>query len=450
VGDIENGAWHDVTVSWTPSTNTFSVTFDGASIINETRNILQLDLNNSKWVVIGFTASTGGANNLQSVCSKTISATSSTDACPGNSLFDLSGQAQIMALNGGYIQLTSTSPTFQSGQAWSKNQITLASNFNQKFRAFFGASDAGADGFAFVLRSPGTALTGNPGDGLGYGGISPSFAVEFDCFSNAGAAGSSPYTGVTIGDPTLDHIAYHNLGNFTSTGRIGTNVEVANIEDNNWHDVEIDWNAGTKTLKTFLDGVLKKTETRDIVTLDLLGNPLVYFGFTASTGTSTNQQAVCIQEITATIPASLTKTVYPSAINDGGAAAFTWSVSNSAAGAGTVTGIAFTDALPAGLKVAATPAVSFSGWVVNPTVTATAGSSSVIISGGTVATGATASVSVNVTNNTGQFGSCPGTSFTNAAINISGLSNNLNNKIGDGPCLTVHSCAANAGTIIRN
>jgi hypothetical protein len=449
VSNIEDGAWHDVLITWSPATNNFVLRFDGNDIINITRNILQLDLNNSKWVIIGFTASTGGANNVQSVCSKTITATSSSIACTANSEFNLAGNASLLTAAGGYIQLTPNT-AWQSGQAWSKNQITLASNFNQKFRAFFGANDGGADGFAFVLRSPGTAIKGTDGEGLGYGAISPSFVIEFDTYSNSGIANTTPYTGISIADPGNDHLAYHRLGNYTSTGRIGNNIDLGNIEDNAWHDVEIDWNASTKTLSTYLDGVLKRSEVRDIVSLDLLGNPLVYFGFTASTGTLTNEQAVCVQEITATIPASLAKSVLPTAINDGGTAAFTWSISNSASGAGVQTGIAFTDALPSGLKIAAVPAVTFSGWQVNPVVTATAGGTSVQVSGGTIAAGAVATISVNITNASGQFGTCPNTAFTNASTNISDLSNNLNNKVGDGPCLTVNSCAANAGTIIRN
>ena len=445
--NIEDGAWHDVLVSWNPSTNNFTLRFDGTEIINITRNILQLDLNNSKFVIIGFTASTGGLNNVQSVCSKTITGTSTSNACSANSEFILAGSSLIAS--GGYIQLTSNS-TYQAGQAWSKNQITLASNFNQKFRAFFGSSDAGADGFAFVMRTPGTAISGTSGEGLGYGAISPSFAIEFDTYSNGGTAGTTPYTGISVGDPGNDHLAYHRLGNYTSTGRVGANIDLGNIEDNAWHDVEIDWNATTKTLSTYLDGVLKRTEVRDIVALDLLGNPLIYFGFTASTGGSTNEQAVCVQEITATIPASLNKTVSPTSINDGGVAKFTWSVSNSAPGAGIQSGVAFTDALPTGLKIAATPAVSFTGWSVNPTVTAVAGSTSIQVSGGTIAPGAVGTISVDITNVTGQFGSCPNAAFTNSSTRISGLSTNLNNLVGDGPCLTVNSCAANAGTIIRN
>jgi hypothetical protein len=63
----------------------------------------------------------------------------------------------------------------------------------------------------------------------------------------------------------------------------------------------------------------------------------------------------------------------------------------------TLTGVAFTDSLPAGLVVASTPSLTNT---CGGTATAVAGSSSVSLSGGTLAAGASCSVSVKVTGTT--------------------------------------------------
>jgi uncharacterized repeat protein (TIGR01451 family) len=444
---MQNNQWHDVEIDWNPATTTFKVIYDGVTTHSILRDIVANDLNSSSQAYIGFTASTGGLTNTFAVCSGAISGTVLSTPCAGNNTFNLYGNANNNVA--GYIQLTPNTSN-QSGQAWSKNKITLASNFSQKFRAFFGSSDGGgADGLTFLFRGPGAPVVGISGEGVGYGGISPSFGIEFDTYQNITASNpGSPYIGAPINDPANDHIAYHVNGNYTQGGRIGNNVDVGNIEDNTWHDVEVKWNATTHVLETYLDGVLRNTITRDIVALDFNNNPVVSFGFTASTGGSTNEHAVCIQEIIATVPAELTKSVSPTTINNGGVAAYTWSVANTGQGATAQSNISFTDTLPASLKVAAAPDIVFSGWSVNPVVTAVAGSSSVIVSGGAVAAGAIATIMVNITNATGMSGNCPDPNFTNAAINITGISNNLTNNVGAGPCLNVlPTPACKAGTV---
>ena len=63
--NIEDGIWHNVIFSWDPTTLNFQVVFDGTLLVNYTNNIVANIFVNNPNVYWGFTAATGGANNLQ-------------------------------------------------------------------------------------------------------------------------------------------------------------------------------------------------------------------------------------------------------------------------------------------------------------------------------------------------------------------------------------------------
>jgi hypothetical protein len=71
----------------------------------------------------------------------------------------------------------------KSGSAWSATTIDTAQSFESSFRAFAHAGSVPpADGMTFTLQPVGVhALGGNGGD-HGYGGISPSVAVDVSLF----------------------------------------------------------------------------------------------------------------------------------------------------------------------------------------------------------------------------------------------------------------------------
>ena len=92
---------------------------------------------------------------------------------------------------------------------------------------------------------------------------------------------------------------------------------------------------------------------------------------------------------------TLSKAFSPAAIFPSGISTLTISVANTASGALALSGIALTDTLPAGVAVAATPNASTTCG--GGTVTAVAGGGSVALGGGSVAAGATCTISVNVT-----------------------------------------------------
>jgi hypothetical protein len=199
----------------------------------------------------------------------------------------------------------------QKGAVWNNTPIDLSTSFQINTRMYFGATDAGADGIAFMLQQTGTSYIGNAGAAMGYAVESwehpiPSFIVEFDTWYNQYGS---------MYDPTpLDFVGFQqNASNshtsatysYVSAGELKPGEALnANIEDNQWHDVSFTWNATTHTMTvviTLSPGVTQTFfYTGDIVNNIFGGNPMVYWGFTAGTGglggstTVFDEQKVCI------------------------------------------------------------------------------------------------------------------------------------------------------------
>lgn len=169
------------------------------------------------------------------------------------------------------------------GSVWYKSFIDLKENFDFSFKLFLGTIDAGADGVAFVLQ-PNSTATGSGGGGMGYDGIKPSLAVEYDTYRND--------------DPVFDHIGIHKNGDYTSAGALVSPVQAhvtnTNIEDGKWHTTRIVWNAAAKTMIVYFDSTERITYTGDIVTSIFNGNSQVYWGFTGGTGGASNLQKFCV------------------------------------------------------------------------------------------------------------------------------------------------------------
>ncbi|WP_205503383.1 lectin-like domain-containing protein [Rufibacter psychrotolerans] len=189
------------------------------------------------------------------------------------------------------------------GEVWKTAPIDLSKSFEISFSAFLGANDAGADGIAFALQRQSVNplfAAGQTGEGLGVGhgpgtgtdrtgGVTPSVVVEFDTYQNVGE-------GLTLGnEPEADHIAIFLNGEERTP--VATPVTMSspatNTEDGKPHAVRIVWDKDLKILSVFFDGVIRTTHTADLQKDVFGGDPMVYFGFTASTGGMSNQQSVC-------------------------------------------------------------------------------------------------------------------------------------------------------------
>jgi uncharacterized repeat protein (TIGR01451 family) len=103
---------------------------------------------------------------------------------------------------------------------------------------------------------------------------------------------------------------------------------------------------------------------------------------------------------------SITKSFTPSAIAPNTNSTLAFTINNPAANPGALTGIGFTDTLPANLVVA-TPN-GLSGSCGGGTITATAGSGTVSLSGASLAAGASCTFSVNVTGPVGTYNNTTG------------------------------------------
>jgi hypothetical protein len=220
-------------------------------------------------------------------------------------LLPFTGWSQYV-INGSTIDLGSncyqlTPPAvYQGGAVWFQNKITLNENLSVQGTLNLGSIDGGgADGIAFVLQPICSGL-GGVGGGIGYLGISPSIAIEFDTWQNG-----------EYGDPAQDHIALMSNGviNHGSGNNLwGPDVSQGNLEDGLDHTFDIEWDASTNTLSLNFDGNLLMTYSDDIVTNIFSGNANVFWGFTAATGAAINYQTVCISDVSFTEEGSFTVT----------------------------------------------------------------------------------------------------------------------------------------------
>jgi len=177
----------------------------------------------------------------------------------------------------------------QAGSVWSNFKVNLNNDLDIAFSTKFGGVDGGADGIMFVFQGE-CASAGGDGSGLGFTGIVPSFGVEFDDFQNSGAP---------TNDNASDHVSFFKDGvnNHGTANEIGGAATlVSNLENGTARTIRIVWTSATKLIQVYLDGVLTRSATFDMVNSVFGGSPEVYWGFTGSTGWNYNKQVVCVTQ----------------------------------------------------------------------------------------------------------------------------------------------------------
>ena len=137
------------------------------------------------------------------------------------------------------LRLTASSPRL-TGAAWYAREVEVGEGFDTTFtfrlanpslRCNFedgvhtNCRSRGGDGFAFVLQSSAKTAIGNSGQGLGYGGIVNSLAVEFDTYFNA-----------DLLEPYENHVSVHTRGwrednSPEQTYSLGQTNEVPDLSD---------------------------------------------------------------------------------------------------------------------------------------------------------------------------------------------------------------------------
>jgi len=200
-------------------------------------------------------------------------------------------EAQFI-LNGDAIQISDscfqlTEEAFnQVGSIWFEEQISLNESFDVLMDLYFGCRDVGADGIVFGFQPVSTSV-GQSGGGIGFSGVSPSFAIEFDTWQN-------------VSDPPEDHITIikngelnHSTTSGSLAGPISAKSNGANIEDCEFHQMRVTWDVLTQTAKVYFDCEERLSYTGDIVNEIFGGDPEVFWGFTSATGGEFNIQQVC-------------------------------------------------------------------------------------------------------------------------------------------------------------
>ena len=184
-------------------------------------------------------------------------------------------------------QLTSNISN-QAGSVWNSFQIDLTQPFDFSFDVFLGCNNTsqwvGADGIVFGLQPISTNI-GSAGGAMGFGGVSPSIGVFIDTWQNP-----------SHNDPLNDHISINMNGDQThnSPNNLAGPYDLGEIEDCAFHTLRAVWTPSIDTYTIFFDGNLVLIHVADIVNTIFNGNPLVYWGFTGSTGTQFNDQRFCI------------------------------------------------------------------------------------------------------------------------------------------------------------
>ncbi len=220
-----------------------------------------------------------------------------------NDLFALAGNAvsNVPGVPDNEVRLTEAVGN-QSGSMWSLGKINFADNFVIRFQANLGNLDAsGADGIACVFHNDpaGTLAVGAVGVGIGAAGILNGLALEMDTWENGATSEDIPNDHGMIWD-TDDSVV--TSGEFSTFVSLTTAADLGNLEDGNWNDVEIIWDASTRTLSYTVNGINGGSYTHpgsldefceeyfDIPSTEI--NKLVYYGYTASTGGSFNDQRI--------------------------------------------------------------------------------------------------------------------------------------------------------------
>lgn len=176
----------------------------------------------------------------------------------------------------------------QSGSMWYRDDIDLNEPFHVELDLFFGCSDGGADGITFILH-PELSL-GSRGEGMGFGGLTPSFCVEMDTYQN-----------FHLKDAHFDHaafmangISHHRLG-LTEPIPLGPKKE--NVENCTFYTVVFDWNPKSQIFTFTFNGIERIRRQIDLISLIFRGNSNVFWGLGAATAQKRNKQLVRVRKL---------------------------------------------------------------------------------------------------------------------------------------------------------
>jgi hypothetical protein len=178
----------------------------------------------------------------------------------------------------------------KTGAVMSNDRIDLTQNFTLTFSAFLGTNDAGGSGIAFVLHSDpsGGDAFGGGAKAQGANGIANGLAISLDTFRDRGEVSS-------------DHTNFFDTDD-TAGSALTSATSLPNLENSQWHDVTVSWDAATQILTYWVDGKQAGILTGDLANQYFSGSEYVHFGFTGATGSRSvaNLQQVKVTSVSAT------------------------------------------------------------------------------------------------------------------------------------------------------
>jgi gliding motility-associated-like protein len=184
----------------------------------------------------------------------------------------------------------------QAGALWFDEQVDLSLPVTLRAEIYLGSQDAtGADGMAFMLQDVGQWPVGDTNEDLGIieGASFSSIGVEIDTWQNA------PFSDLAEDHLSIfrDGINNHNIPFFNLDGPVAALASGANIEDGQHHEFRVEWDPGTQTFEVYFDCALRLSWTGDLVGDIFGGQNLVWWGFTAATGGSSNVHSICVPHL---------------------------------------------------------------------------------------------------------------------------------------------------------
>lgn len=300
LGNIVDGGWHQVGITWDSQSYTLRYWVDGKLGGTLTGDIANKYLGGMSTAYAGFTAATGGGHDLQQVRVTAVDAYFDNVSSNYANIHDPIALADTANLNGaatydsGHHTFTLTPDAAgKAGSVMLDQRVDLSYDFQISFNLYLGTNTNGGDGMAFVLQNDprGSDSLGGLGGNFGAVGIQNGLGIAFDTWQNA-----------LLGDIAKDHTDFFNTSAPLALSRVSDQLVLGNgnVTDGKWHNVLVSWDATDHTLVYWFDGVQKGTLTQDIAAMYEGGSQYAYLGFTGGTGGGHNLQQVHINSLTAT------------------------------------------------------------------------------------------------------------------------------------------------------
>jgi len=163
----------------------------------------------------------------------------------------------------------------QRGAAWAPVQTDPTKSFLTTFTVQMKHSTVAGDGIAFVLQGTGKKIVGGVGGGLGYSGIKPSLAVEFDTFANPFDMNANHIDVVTGGNSEVSNIAAR-----APLAMAGSTFKVTIAYEAKAHSMKVWVNSAAKP------GMGALTINKKVDVAAAVGTAPVNVGFTGATGSA--------------------------------------------------------------------------------------------------------------------------------------------------------------------